>query len=132
MKDTNNLRQELMEAPSLDQFLSENQLQPGQHLRITEPAFSEAKDFQSDACQAIRYERSIFASGFFRAAQSLPQPSSVPVLWPERVAGGNPGAFEAMRVCPALSQGQTGCHYPLRYFEWNGSICSKRQAVCGK
>lgn len=25
MKDTNNLRQELMEAPSLDQFLSENQ-----------------------------------------------------------------------------------------------------------
>lgn len=33
-------------------------------MRITEPAFSEAKDFQSDACQAIRYERSIFASGF--------------------------------------------------------------------
>lgn len=25
MKDTNNLRQKLMEAPSLDQFLSENQ-----------------------------------------------------------------------------------------------------------
>ena len=50
-------------------------------MRITEPAFSEAKDFQSDACQAIQYERSIFASGFFRAAQSLPQPSSVPVCF---------------------------------------------------
>ena len=25
MKDTNNLRQELMEAPTLDHFLSENQ-----------------------------------------------------------------------------------------------------------
>ena len=134
MKDTNNLRQKLMEAPSLDQFLSENQdsFNRDSVCELLNRLFQKRRISKATLAKQSGMSEVYLHQVFFRAAQSLPQPSFVPVLWPERVAGGNPGAFEAMRVCPALSQGQAGCHYPLRDSERNGFIWSKRQAVCGK
>lgn len=134
MKDTNNLRQELMEAPSLDQFLSENQ-----------DSFN--RDSICELLNRLFQKRRI-------SKATLAKQSGMSEVYLHQVFSGrrnpsrsrllclcfglnasleeNPGAFEAMRVCPALSQGQAGRHYPLRDSERNGSICSKRQAVCGK
>ena len=125
MKDTNNLRQELMEAPSLDQFLSENQ-----------DSFN-----QDSICELLNR---LFQKRRISKA-TLAKQSGMSEVYLHQVFSGrrNPSrsrllclcfglqttveetkeAPKAVRLCPSLYQKPAGCHHSVRYSEWPGPFC---------
>ena len=133
MKDTNNLRQELMEAPSLDQFLSENQdsFNRDSICELLNRLFQKRRISKATLAKQSGMSE-VYLHQVFSGRRNPSRSRLLCLCFGLNASLEETQELEAMRVCPALSQGQAGRHYPLRDSERNGSICSKRQAVCGK
>ena len=130
MKNTDNLQQELMEAPTLDQFLSENQ-----------------DNFTRESvCELL--EKLMKKRKMSKAV--LARLSGMSEVYLHQVFSGrrNPSRSRLLCLCFGLgatleesqellkqcgyAQEQAGRHHPLRNCKWDGPVRGERQTVCGK
>ena len=125
MKNTDDLRQELMEAHDLEQFLSDN----------------EENFINNSVCELLNQ---LFRKRNISKA-ALAKQSGMSEVYLHQVFAGrrNPSrsrllclcfglqttveetqeAPKAVRLCPSLYQKPAGCHHSVRYSEWPGSFC---------
>lgn len=128
MIDTNNLWQELMESPNLDQFLSEHEgnFQIESVCDLLNQLFQKRRISKAALAKQSGMSEVYLPSGFCRAEKPFPEPSFVPLLRAQRNAGGDAEAFEAMRACAALSEGPAGRHHFIRHLKRTGSVYGQR------
>ena len=83
-KDTDGLRQELMDSPDLTQFLSQNEelFANKSVAELLTHLFEKKTYIKGRTCQAGRYERDLSAPDLCRQTDTFPQSPALPVLRP--------------------------------------------------
>ena len=114
-KNTDNLQQEMMNAPDLNQFLSRNQ-ESFVNASVSEllNQLFERKNISKAALAKQAGMSDLSASDFRRPPETFEEPPFMPVLRSRSQRGRNPGIVKALRHGPALSQTETRCDYLLR------------------